>query len=126
MECYFGARKLENTTTDGKSSVVMFCIPDAGIRFKAPFDGVDQEHSDLASLLALLEFIDTNQKYLAKQTYQLYGDNLDLVNCLNGRGRTREEFSHLLVKAAKYRAKYRFSLEWIPSAENSAIDELLD
>lgn len=104
----------------------MFYIPDAGIRFKAPFEAVDQEHSDLASLLALLEFIDTNQKYLAKQTYQLYGDNLELVNCINGRGSTREEFQPLLAKAARYRQKYRFSLEWIPSTENSAIDELLD
>lgn len=126
MECYFGARKLARSTTDGKSSVVMFYIPDAGIRFKAPFAGVDQDHSDLASLLALLEFIDSNQKYLTKQTYQLYGDNVSIINQVNGRVNIREEFGHLMAKTAKYRDKYRFSLEWIPSAENSATDELLD
>lgn len=126
MECYFGARKLLPAAPDGKSSIVMFYIPDAGIRFKAPFAGVDQEHSDLASLLALLEFIDSNQKYLSKQTYQFYGDNLNIINQVNGRGTIRREFSLLLSRASKYRDKYRFSLEWIPSAENCAIDELLD
>ena len=104
----------------------MFFIPDAGIRFKAPFAGVDQDHSDLASLLALLEFIDSNQKYLSKQTYQVYGDNLSIINQINGSGQVREEFGHLLTKASEYRNKYRFSLQWVPSAENVAVDELLD
>lgn len=126
MECYFGARKLPRTTPDGKSSVVMFFIPEVGIRFKAPFAGVDQDHCDLASMLALLEFIDTNQKYLSKQTYQLYGDNLDVINQINGQGESRDEFGPLMTKAAQYRDKYRFSLEWVPSAENPAVQELLD
>ena len=113
-------------TADGKSSVVMFFIPDAGIRFKAPFAGVDQDHSDLASLLALLEFIDSNQKYLSKQTYQVYGDNLSIINQINGDSKIREEFGHLLKQATEYRDKYRYSLQWVPSAENVAVDELLD
>ena len=126
MECYFGARQLPCETTDGKSSVVMFFIPDAGIRFKAPFAGVDQDHSDLASLLALLEFIDSNQKYLSKQTYQVYGDNLSIINQINGSSKMREEFGNLLTKASEYRDKYGFSLQWVPSAENIATEELLD
>ncbi len=126
MECYFAARQLPQNTSDGKSSVVMFYIPDVGIRFKAPFAGVDQDHSDLASLLALLEFIDSNQKYMTNQVYQLYGDNLSVINQLNGRSDIRQEFGQLLEKAEKYRDKYRYSLEWIPSTENFAADQLLD
>ena len=126
MECYFGARSLPRATSDGKSSVVMFYIPDVGIRFKAPFAGVDQDHSDLASLLSLLEFIDSNQKYLPKQTYQVYGDNLNIINQVNGRSKPREEFGHLMTKTAQYRDKYRFSLEWVPATENCATDPLLD
>ena len=126
MECYFGARQLSRSTPDGKSAVVMFYIPEAGIRFKAPFAGVDQDHSDLASLLALLEFIDSNQKYLSYQTYQLFGDNLSVINQVNGRCDVRQEFGHLMTKASEYRDKYRFSLQWIPPTENSAVDELLD
>jgi hypothetical protein len=125
MECYFGARPLPRSTVDGKSAVVMFNIPEAGIQFKAPFAGVDQDHCDLASMLALLEFIDSNQKYLAKQTYQLYGDNLSIINQVNGQSEVREEFVGLLGKAAQYRDKYRFSLNWVPPSENPASDELL-
>ena len=125
MECYFGARRLPMSNPDGKSSVVMFYIPDVGIRFKAPFAGVDQDHSDLASILALLEFIDSNQKYLVKQTYQIYGDNLAVINQINGRCAIREEFEPLMSKTAEYRDKYRFSLEWVPPSENPAVDDLL-
>lgn len=124
MECYFGACELDDTSA-GKSAVVMFHIPDIGIRFKAPFSAVDRDHSDLASLLALLEFIDSNQKYFSNQTYQLYGDNLNIINQVNGRVGMRREFEHLLEKAANYRHKYHFSLEWVPSANNSANDLLL-
>jgi hypothetical protein len=120
MDCYFGATKLPTSTTDGKSSVVMFHIPDIGIRFKAPFAGVDQDHSDLASLLALLEFIDSNQKYFDKANFQLFGNNLSVINQLNGRTSVRPEFLHLLDKAVNYRKKYQFSLDWVPSQENSA------
>jgi len=125
MECYFGARPLPRCTADGKSAVVMFNIPEVGIQFKAPFSGVDQDHCDLASMLALLEFIDSNQKYLAKQTYQLYGDNLSIINQVNGQMEVREEFVGLLGKAAQYRDKYRFSLNWVPPSENPATDQLL-
>jgi hypothetical protein len=103
----------------------MFTIPEVGIQFKAPFAGVDQDHCDLASMLALLEFIDSNQKYLAKQTYQLYGDNLSIINQVNGLMEIREEFGSLMGKAAQYRDKYRFSLNWVPPSENPATDQLL-
>ena len=126
MECYFAARELPQSTVDGKSSVVMFYIPEVGIRFKAPFAGVDKDHSDLASMLALLEFIDSNQKYMPSKTYQLYGDNLELIRQLNGEAEPRDEFEPLLDKAGQYRDKYRFSLHWVSSEENEAFDPLLD
>lgn len=104
----------------------MFHIPEIGIRFKAPFAGVDRDHSDLASLLALLEFIDKNQNYFSNGTYRLMGDNLNVINQVNGRITARQEFEHLLEMAANYRQKYRYSLEWIPSDENSAFESLFD
>ena len=126
MDCYFSAYQYDKKSTDGKSAVVMFHIPDVGIRFKAPFAAVDREHGNLASLLALLEFIDSNQKYFSNHTFQIYGDDLSIINQVNGDGVIRGEFQHLLERAAKYREKYRYSLEWIPQRDNSAVDSLLD
>jgi hypothetical protein len=126
MDCYFGAYPLPPENDLGKSALVLFSIPDLGIKFKAPFDAADPDHSDLAALLTLLEFIDSNQKYFRNQTFQLYGNNLTLINQLNGREITPERFRHLMEKAQVYRQKYRFALEWIPARDNSAFDTLLD
>ncbi|UCC43141.1 MAG: hypothetical protein JSU65_08290 [Candidatus Zixiibacteriota bacterium] len=126
MECYFGTCERSNSNRDGKSSIVMFHIPDVGIRFKAPFEAVNKDHSDLASLLALLEFIDSNQKYFTKQAFQIFGTNLSVINQVNGREEVPPMFSNLMEKASKYRQKYRFSLAWVPRDENSAMDQLFD
>ena len=126
MECYFGSLALPEENELGKSTVVMFTIPEIGITFKAPFDAVDPDHSDLASLLALLEFIDSNQKYFTKHTYQIYGNNLRIINQVNQREQAPPIFSELLDRTKKYREKYRYSLEWVPSRDNSAYDSLLD
>jgi hypothetical protein len=104
---------------------VLFHIPEIGIRFKAPFDAVDSDHSDLASLLALLEFIDLNPKFFTNQTFQIFGNNLTLINQINGREVIPERFHHLLEKAMIYRAKYHFSIEWIPVRDNTAFDSLI-
>jgi hypothetical protein len=126
MECYFGSASLPDDNQSGKSAVVMFHIPDVGIRFKAPFDGVDTDHCDLASFLALLEFIDSNQKYFSSHTFQIYGNNLRIINQLNQRDIPPEIFEPLMEKVVEYRQKYRFSLEWVPTWDNSANDSLLD
>ena len=83
MECFFGSYELPKGNEVNKSAIVVFTIPELGIKFKTPFDGVDPEHSDYASLLALLEFIDGNQKYFSNHTYQIYGNNLRVVNQVN-------------------------------------------
>jgi hypothetical protein len=126
MECYFGSYELPKENEIDKSAVVSFNIPDIGIKFKAPFAAVDHDHGDLAALLALLEFIDSNQKYFSKRTYQIYGNNLKIVNGVNRRERLDEKFADLLGKALSYRDKYRFSLEWISARDNPAYDSLFD
>ncbi len=126
MECFFGTHPLPRPNLLGKEAVVGFHIPAIGIRFKAPFSGVSGDHCDLASLLALLEFIDTNQKYFGKHTFQIYGTNLHVINQLNGREPISEMLKPLLDKAQDYRFKYRYSLDWVPDQDNSALNQLLD
>ena len=109
-----------------KSAVVAFHIPQVGIQFKAPFAAADPIHSDLASLLALLEFIDSNQKYFSNHTYQIYSNNLHVVNFLNDREATPEMFEPLLDQAREYRERYRFSIDWIPARDNPLYEDLLD
>ncbi|MDZ4723596.1 MAG: hypothetical protein SGI97_06800 [candidate division Zixibacteria bacterium] len=125
MDCYFGTFDLPKNNPSGKSAVVTFYIPDVGIRFKAPFSGVDKNHSDFASLLALLEFIDSNQKYFSSRTFKIFGNNLSIINQVNGQERGPEPFAVLLEKAIDFRKKYKFALAWVPDTDNAAHDSLL-
>lgn len=126
MECYFGSVKLPGEKQTDKSAVVLFAIPELGIKFKAPFQGVNHDHTDYASLLALLEFIDSNQKFFSNNTYQIYGNNLKVINQVNEVEIPPLEFSNLLEKAKNYRDKYRFSIEWIAVDQNPVFQKLFD
>ncbi len=126
MDCFFGSFQLPIKNDLQKSAVVIFHIPDLGIRFKAPFDGVDENHNDFAALLALLEFIDSNQKYVKSSAYQIFGDNRKLINQLNQMEPLPGQFIALFEKTSEYKRKYRFSLAWVSHDRNSALDNLYD
>lgn len=126
MECYFGSLKLSDEAAAEKSSVVLFSIPELGIKFKAPFDGVNIDHNDYASLLALLEFIDSNQKFFSNNTYQIFGNNHKIIDQVNEVETPPLEFSNLIKKTKNYRQKYRFSLSFIAVDENPVFQKLFD
>jgi hypothetical protein len=134
MDCFFGSYQLpepgdaahHDEYPDRLKAVVTFHIPDIGVRFKAPFAGVNTDHVDFASLLALLEFIDSNQKYFSKHTYQIFGNNHRVIRQVNEETPAPMSFAPLMEKARRYREKYNFSLEWVPTNRNSAYDSLLD
>lgn len=126
MECFFGSYRLPTEAEIDKSSIVIFTIPELGIKFKAPFDGVSDDHTDFASFLALLEFIDSNQKYFNSNTYQIFGNNLRIINQINEREIIPLEFTNLMEKTRNYRQKYRFSLEWVPANDNPVFYNLFD
>lgn len=123
MECYFGSLDLPEDNQIDKSAIVMFNIPQIGIRFKAPFDAVDQDHLAYASLLALLEFIDSNKKYVAGHSFQIYGNNLNVINQINSTKSVPSHFVPLLEKVKAYRKKLGYSLQWVPSRDNPAYEE---
>ncbi|MFQ5607520.1 MAG: hypothetical protein ACE5GA_06200 [Candidatus Zixiibacteriota bacterium] len=106
----------------GKSKVVSFEIPALGIGFKAPFEG-EADHTDYASLLALLEFVDLNRKLFSDKSLQIFGGNPHVVEQINAGTTAVEEFEPFLARALKYREKFRFSLDWKPSGSNPTQDQ---
>ena len=122
MECFFGSYNRPEADVTGKGKVVAFNIPALGIGFKAPFEG-EEDHTDFASLLALLEFVDLNRKLFADRSLQIFGDNLRVVEQVNSGQTPVAEFEQFLTKALAYREKFRFSLDWTPSSSNPAIDK---
>ncbi|MEW6015405.1 MAG: hypothetical protein AB1690_08790 [Candidatus Zixiibacteriota bacterium] len=131
MECYFGAYRPSEkaalcfSSAENHKMLVCFSIPDAGISFKAPFAG-EELHTEYASLLTLLEFIELNQKLFQGKELYIYGTNLDLINQVNMKAVCQYEFTELLKKTLEYKEKYEFSLGWIPKENNPALDSLFD
>jgi hypothetical protein len=124
MDCFFGSYQLPEDNQRDKTAVVTFTIPEVGIIFKAPFAAANNDHGDFASLLALLDFIDSNQKYFSNHTYQIYGNNLRVINAVNQIEHPSDQYTPLLQKALDYRHKYRFSLDWIAARDNPIYDQL--
>ena len=125
MECYFGSYERDGRSAEIKKMLVCFSIPKAGIVFKAPFDG-EKMHTEYASLLTLLEFIEMNQKMFKGKQLQIFGDNAELVKQINITRTCRYEFSELLKKALDYKQKYNFSLGWVPSHRNPSTNQIFD
>ena len=120
MDCFFGSYKRTDAEPKQKSKLVSFRIPDLGITFKAPFEG-DEDHTDFASLLALLEFVDLNRKLFGNKSLQIFGGNLRIVEQVNAGCANDEDFEPFLAKALQYRQKYHYSLDWTPSDNNPAL-----
>ncbi len=125
MDCFFGSFHQNKPGRDEHDRLVCFSIPDAGIIFKAPFNG-GPLHTDYASLLTLLEFVELNDKLFEGKELHIYGDNLDLVNQVNQKIVCRYEYTELLRKALDYKKKYSFQLGWVPRDNNPSLGSLFN
>ncbi len=124
MELYFGSFKPEDKPESGEM-LVCFSIPEVGIAFKAPFAG-EELHTEYASLLTLLEFIELNQNIFTGKELKIYGTNTDMINQVNEKAVCQYEFSELLRKALEYKKKYNYKLGWIPGENNPSTNSLFD
>ncbi len=124
MECYFGSYYWESKSPK-ELGLVCFSIPEAGIVFKAPFKGCEL-HTEYASLLSLLEFVELNGKLFKGKSLEIFGNNLDLISQVNQQAPCQYEYSELLMKALGYKKKYNFNLGWIPRENNPSTNLLFD
>ncbi len=124
MECYFGTH-LPEKRQDTDKRLVCFSIPEAGIAFKAPFKG-GELHTEYASLLTLLEFVEMNGKIFKGKEIEIFGDNIDLISQVNQKADCTYEYSELLKKALDYKQKYKYRLGWVPQENNPSTNLLFD
>jgi hypothetical protein len=116
MELYFGSMKGSNADIKSKN-LVTFTIPDLGVKFKAPFPAEDLA-LDYASLLTLLEFIEINPQLFTNRALELYSHNSDLVDQIKSCQVDEKGLVPYLQRALQYRAKLKFSINWIPNSAN--------
>ncbi len=127
MECFFGSYERNGKAEiDEKNHLVCFSIPSAGISFKAPFEANEELHTEYASLLTLLEFVELNQKLFKGKRLKIFGNNLELIKQINEDHTCRYEYSELLKKALDYKEKFKFDLGWVPEENNPSTNYLFD
>jgi len=124
MECYFGSYSRDEKSRETKR-LVCFSIPEAGIVFKAPFQG-GELHTEYASLLTLLEFVELNGKIFKGKELEIFGTSLDVIRQVNQNIPCHFEYSELLKKALTYKKKYNFNLGWIPRENNPSTNSIFD
>lgn len=116
MELYFGSLKGLNADIPSQN-LVTFAIPDLGVKFKAPFAAEDMA-LDYASLLTLLEFIEINPQLFSNRALELYSHNSELVDQIKSCRVDEKGLAPYLQRALQYRAKLKYSINWIPNSDN--------
>jgi hypothetical protein len=118
MELYFASLKAIDVRIPPRN-LVTFAIPDIGVRFKAPYPADDMA-LEYASLLTLLEFIEINPKLFANRALELYCNSADLVNQVNTCRVDAPDLAPYLQRALEYRARLKYSINWISRDDNPA------
>lgn len=118
MELFFGSMGSSNSEVQNRNMVI-FTIPDIGVKFKAPYSAQDLA-LDYVALLTLLEFVDLNPQLFANRALELFCHNFDLVHQVNNSLVTDSNLVPFLERALSYRKKLNYSINWIPETDNPA------
>jgi len=120
MKCFFYSHCLENPEQRGPG-IVSFVIPELDITFRAKYAGTEME-CHYAALLALLEFADINPQLFKEKILQIYSDNYKLVDQVNLKLNCSQGLEGFRKMALAYKSKVPYSLGWISTNENPAVD----
>ncbi len=124
MELYFGSLQPSGSPATPRP-LVTFAIPDIGVKFKAPY-AAENMILEYASLLTLLEFIEINPRLFLNRSLELYSASAELVDQVNRRQVNTPALAPYLRKTLEYRARLKFSINWISPDDNPAHDIEID
>ncbi len=125
MKCYFTA-KPESTDEPGKKRVLTsFAIPDLGVLFRTHYSG-EVDECNYISLLKLLKFVESNPKVFDNHKIQVYSHEPQIVYQVNGKIPCGERLQKLNGLALLYKAKLKYSLDWVHLKDNKAEKGIID
>jgi hypothetical protein len=75
---------------------------------------------EYASLLALLEFVDTNPKVFDGKALEISGDSMIVVHQVNERLSCRRDLENFQAAALLLKRRIPYTLDWVPLADNPA------
>ncbi len=102
-----------------------FAIPDLGVVFRTRHSGSLHE-CQYVGLLALLKFINDNQKQLGNYQFEILSDSTLVVYQISHRKFFTSELAPFYAAAIDYKGKINYKISWVPRQENIAITGLCE
>ncbi|UCB52327.1 MAG: hypothetical protein JSV10_10155 [Candidatus Zixiibacteriota bacterium] len=125
IKCFVSVKTLLKDKEKKQTGLVNFAIPDLGVLFKTRQSGSHYE-LEYKSLLALLRFIDLNQKAFRNQKLSVLCSSPLLVYQMNENSLCQKEVERDRNLALAYKRKLKFSVSWVPEGENRALSGMMD
>jgi len=125
IKCFIAAKTNSSDKSLRQNGLVSFAIPDLGILFRASYFGSYYE-LEYMSLLSLLRFIELNRPVFENQKIDIYCTSSILVYQVSQNAFCPKELEKHKNLAIAYKNILKFSLNWIPDAENRAEKGMLD
>lgn len=125
MKCFVSVKMLLKDKEKKQNGLISFAIPDLGVLFKTRDFGFHYE-LEYKSLLALLRFIETNDKAFRNQKLSVLCSSPLLIYQMNENSLCQKEVEPDRNLALAYKRKLGFALSWVPEIENRALNGMMD
>jgi hypothetical protein len=125
MQCFVSVKTLQRDREKRQNGLISFAIPDLGVLLKTCDFGSHYE-LEYRSLLALLRFIETNDKAFRNQKLNVLSSSPLLIYQMNENSLCQKEVERDRNLALAYKRKLKFSLSWVPEGENRAMSGMMD
>ena len=125
MQCFVSVKTLLRDKEKKQNGLISFAIPDLGVLFKTRDFGSHYQ-LEYKSLLALLRFIDANEKVFRNQKLNILASSPLLIYQMNENSLCQKEVEQDRNLALAYKRKLKFSVSWVPEGENRASGGMMD
>ena len=125
MKCFVSVKTLLKDKEKEQDGLISFAIPDLGVLFKIRHFGSYYE-LEYKSLLALLRFVEANDKAFRNQKLNVLSSSPLLIYQMNENSLCQKEVEPYRNLALVYKRKMKFSLSWVPEIENRALNGMMD
>ncbi|UCC79405.1 MAG: hypothetical protein JSW64_14210 [Candidatus Zixiibacteriota bacterium] len=125
LRCYFFGLNFSKDKMSKSTGLAGFSIPDLGIVFRSKFKGTLFE-CQYAGLLALLRFIDANNKSFKGIRFEILSDSAVIVFQVTQKKFVSGELVSSFRAVNDFQKKIPFKISWVPEDENVSITGLTE
>jgi hypothetical protein len=123
IQAYFFGTSYNEHKNGSPVGLAGYAIPDLGIIFRTRHEGNIYE-CQYAGLLALLNFIELNNKSFQGAKFEILSDSALIIYQISHRKFISRDLTPLYNAAIEYKRKIDYRVTWVPRGENTALKGL--